>query len=82
MFKEVLLEVLINDEHVLKEKEQIVYVDELADSAVILGIRCWFKNEEYWEGKWRITEKVKYALDENEIEIPYPQMDVHVDNLK
>lgn len=80
--KEVLLEVLINDEHVLKEKEQIVYVDELADSAVILGIRCWFKNEEYWEGKWRITEKVKYALDENEIEIPYPQMDVHVDNLK
>lgn len=80
--KEVLLEVLVNDEHVLKEKEQIVYVDELADSAVILGIRCWFKNEEYWEGKWRITEKVKYALDENEIEIPYPQMDVHVDNLK
>lgn len=80
--KEVLLEVLVNDEHVLKEKEQIVYVDELADSAVMLGIRCWFKNEEYWEGKWRITEKVKYALDENEIEIPYPQMDVHVDNLK
>ena len=79
--KDVLMEVLKKDAFIVKEKEQIVYVDELADSSVILGIRCWFKNEDYWEGKWRITENVKYALDENAIEIPYPQMDVHVDNL-
>ena len=39
-------------------------MDELADSAVVLGVRCWFKNDDYWEGKWRITENVKYALDE------------------
>lgn len=80
--KEVLADVISNDAYVLKDKEQIVYVDELGDSAVILGIRCWFKNEDYWAGKWRITENVKYALDENEIEIPYPQMDVHVDGVK
>ncbi len=79
--KDVLMEVLKKDAFIVKEKEQIVYVDELADSSVILGIRCWFKNEDYWEGKWRITENVKYTLDENAIEIPYPQMDVHVDNL-
>ena len=80
--KEILMDVIENDAYVLKEKEQIVYVDELADSAVILGIRCWFKNEDYWAGKWRITENVKYALDDNKIEIPYPQMDVHVDGIK
>lgn len=80
--KEVLLDVIKTDAYVLSEKEQLVYVDELADSAVILGIRCWFKNNDYWEGKWRVTENVKYALDENAIEIPYPQMDVHVDSLK
>lgn len=80
--KEVLLDVIKKDAYVLSEKEQLVYVDELADSAVILGIRCWFKNNDYWEGKWRVTENVKYALDENAIEIPYPQMDVHVDSLK
>ena len=80
--KEVLLDVIKKDAYVLSEKEQLVYVDELADSAVILGIRCWFKNDDYWEGKWRITENVKYALDENAIEIPYPQLDVHVDSLK
>lgn len=79
--KEVLLDVLKNDAHTLNEKEQIVYVDELADSAVVLGVRCWFKNDDYWEGKWRITENVKYALDENKIEIPYPQIDVHVESI-
>ncbi len=80
--KEVLMDVIENDAYVLKDKEQLVYVDELADSAVILGIRCWFKNEDFWGGKWRITENIKYALDDNEIEIPYPQMDVHVDGVK
>lgn len=78
--KEVLLRVLENDETALKDKEFLVYVDELADSAVVLGLRCWFKNEDYWQGKWRITENVKYALDENDIEIPFPQLDVHVQN--
>ena len=80
--KEVIRDVLERDMTIIKEKEHCVYVDELADSAVILGVRCWFKNEEYWEGKWKITENVKYALDENEIPIPYPQLDVHVNGLK
>lgn len=78
--KDVLLHVLENDEFVLKDKDCLVYVDELADSAVVLGLRCWFKNEDYWSGRWRITENVKYALDENSIEIPFPQLDVHVRN--
>lgn len=77
--KEVLLKLLEEDAFILKEKEMLIYVDELADSAVILGVRCWFKNEDFWPGKWRITEEIKYALDENGIEIPYPQMDVHID---
>lgn len=78
--KEVLTKVLDEDAAILTNKERVVFVDELADSAVILGVRCWFKNEDFWEGKWRITENVKYALDENGIEIPYPQMKVHLDS--
>ena len=41
-------------------------------------VRCWFKNEDFWQGKWRITEQCKYALDKAEIEIPFPQMQVQV----
>lgn len=76
--KEILTEVLASDEQVLKDKEQLVYVDELADSAVVLVLRCWFKNEDFWTGKWRITERAKLALDQNGIAIPFPQMDVHL----
>lgn len=76
--KEILQRVLEEDEAVLKDKEHFIYVEELADSSVKMGIRCWLKMDEFWAGKWRITENVKYALDDAEIEISYPQIDVHV----
>lgn len=76
--KEVLQAVLKKDEFVMKDKDILVYVDELAQSSVNMGIRCFFLNENFWEGKWRITENCKYALDEAGIEIPYNQLDVHV----
>ena len=56
----------------------VVFVDELADSAVIMGLRVWVPTEKYWNIKWRLNEKIKEAFDENHIAIPYPQMDVHV----
>lgn len=79
--KKVITDVLQADEATLKDREMLVYVDELGDSSVVLGVRCWFLTEEYWNGKWRITEAIKYALDENEIGIPYPQVDVHLDDM-
>lgn len=76
--KEILQKVLEQDTAVLKDKEHFSYVEELADSCVKIGVRCWLRMDDYWMGKWRITENVKYALDDAKITIPYPQMDVHV----
>ncbi len=64
--KEVLTKVLSEDPDTIKEREHFVFVDELADSGINLCVRCWFKNEDFWQGKWRITEQCKYALDEAE----------------
>ena len=75
--KEVLLELLDEDPGVLQDQEKRVFVDELADSSVIVNLRCYSTNELFWETKWRLTEKVKYALDEAGITIPFPQLDVH-----
>lgn len=60
----------------------MVVVDELADSCIKILVRCWFMNEDFWEGKWRLTEECKYALDKTGVEIPYPQLDVHLKELK
>lgn len=76
--KEVLLKVLDEDSGVLQEEEKRVFVDELADSAVILCVRCYSANENFWETRWRLMETIKYALDEAGIGIPFPQIDVHM----
>ena len=76
--REAIMKVLEEDPAVLSYKDRRVFVEELADSSINLNVRCWADNDEYWECKWRITEKIKYALDDAGISIPYPQMDVHL----
>ena len=77
--KDMLLQVLAEDPAVEEEMDKMVFVDELADSSVKLGVRCWFRQEDFWKGKWRVTENCKYRLDENGIEIAFQQLDVHLD---
>lgn len=76
--KEVLLALMSADQGVLQDQEKQVFVQELADSSVILMMRCYSKNEVFWETKWRLLEAAKYALDEAGISIPFPQLDVHM----
>lgn len=76
--KEVLLDVLENDPASCKDLDRVVYVNDMKDSSVELGVRCFVLNADYWTAMWRIRENCKLALDENGIEIPYPQMDVHM----
>ncbi len=76
--KSVIESLLVKDECIIKNEQINVFVHDLADSAVVLGIRAWVKNEEYWATRWRMLEEIKIALDENGIEIPYPQMTVHM----
>ena len=77
--KEILREVLLNEEGILKDKEIQVFVSELGESAVVFGVRGFVKTEEYWPVRWRILENVKLSLDANEIEIPYQQITVHME---
>ena len=77
--KEVLMDVITSDEATMKDKDLVVYVSNLGASSVDMGVRCWVKQEDYWTVLWRVTENCKLALDKNGIEIPFNQLDVHVD---
>ena len=70
--------IIRQDESILKDDEIVVFVDDLADSAVVSGARAWVKNEEFWPTKWRLLETIKLTLDEHGVEIPYPQLTVHM----
>jgi len=74
--KEILKRVAIGDEGVLKNEDSNVFVSELKDSCIEMGVRCWVKTDDYWTTRWRITENIKLEFDKEGINIPFPQMEV------
>lgn len=76
--RKTIMQVLADDDNVEKGKEMQVLVDELGESSVNLIVRCWFHGNHYWPGRFRLTEEIKLALDAAGVQIPYPQVDVHM----
>lgn len=76
--KQILENLLHADDSVMSDQEMQVFVDQLASDSVILGLRAWVKTEDYWSVKWRLNEEIKLAFDEAGVEIPFPQLDVHI----
>ena len=62
----------------LAEPAPQVRVSAHSDSSLTYVVRVWCKTEDYWTVFFDLTEGIKKSFDENGIEIPYPQMDVHV----
>ena len=78
--KSILMDLAMKQEGLLTDQPVDVFVSELKDSCIELGVRLWVPSEKYWSTKWNLTEEIKYALDENGIEIPFPQLDVKIKN--
>lgn len=78
--KEVIKGVLATEERILPDPAPLVAVSALADSSVNFVVRPWVKGTDYWATYFDLTERIKVALDENGITIPFPQRDVHVKN--
>ena len=64
--------------YVLADRPVTVFVDELADSAVMIGGAGWVKTGDYLAAKREVTELIKRAFDDAGIEIPFNQLDVHI----
>lgn len=76
--KEVLIRLGENDPARDPENPVNVFVSELAESSVNLGLHVWVSSSEYWNAKWRLTENIKLAFDEEGIEIPFKQVEISV----
>jgi small conductance mechanosensitive channel len=76
--KEVLQSVLDAETRLLKDPAYTVAVSELADSSVNFIVRPWVNSGDYWPTYWALLENIKIALDDADITIPFPQMDVHL----
>lgn len=75
--KAIIRECIAEMDYVLDDPAPFVNVSEHAASSINIIARFWVPTARYWEAKWFMLERVKKAFDENGIEIPYPQLDVH-----
>ena len=76
--KSLIENMLHTDEHIIQDEEIKVFVDSLADSAVVIGLRAWVSTDQYWATRWKLLEQIKLTFDEEGIEIPYNQLTVHM----
>ncbi len=79
LVKQTLEDILKSHEKILKDPAPVVTLAELADSSVNFNVRPWVKSEDYWNVRSDLLEKIKLIFDEKGINIPYPQLDVHLD---
>lgn len=77
--KAVLENVVKANSSVLAAPEPQVAVAELGDSCVNFVVRPWVNGDDYWSVRFALMEAIKNGLDEAGIEIPFPQMDIHLD---
>lgn len=64
----------------LKDPEPFCRLSEHGDSSLDIVLRVWVKKDDYWDLHFDLKEQVTDAFAKNDIKIPFPQMDVHVDN--
>lgn len=76
--KQVIKSICDEDSRILKSPELFIAVSELADSSVNLVTRAWVNAADYWDVFFTVNEKIYKTFDKEGLNIPYPQMDVHV----
>ena len=74
----VINKLLDEDQRVLAEPERLIAVSSLGDSSVNLVVRAWVNSPDYWDMFFDMNEKVYKTFAKEGINIPFPQMDVHL----
>jgi small conductance mechanosensitive channel len=76
--KEVITETIQKNSYILKDQPIAVFVNSLGESDVVLACGGWVNTPDYLAAKRALTEEIKLAFDEAGVEIPFPQVDIHM----
>lgn len=77
--KAVLMDLIKQDDRIISDPaEPFIALSELADSSVNLAVRCWVNAPDYWAVKFNMNEKIYKTFPKEGLNIPFPQMDVHI----
>ncbi len=76
--RQVLAELIEADQRIKKDPPPVIHVSELGDSSVNFVVRAWVKSSDFWAVFFEMNEKVYNTFNAQGLNIPFPQMDVHV----
>ena len=76
--KEIMRKVCDDNPLILTDPQPLIGVANHGESSVDMDLKAWCLTEHYWDVKYYLEEHIKVAFDENGIQIPFPQMDVHI----
>ena len=79
--KKVIQQVIEGDTRIEKQRGATIRLGELAASSLNFHVRIWVRNADYWNTYYDLLENIKEALDDHHIDIPFPQMDIRMQNL-
>ncbi len=74
----ILTDITSKHELILNEPETLIKMAAQSESSIDIAVRPWVKSDNYWTVYFDLNEAVKKAFDENGIEIPFKQIDVHI----
>ena len=77
--KDVLENIAKDSKYRIPDKDILIALKSHSESSLDFTFRIWVKNENYWTARFDILETIKKEFDKNNISIPYPQLDVHLD---
>jgi small conductance mechanosensitive channel len=80
--KSILVAIAQNHPSVLQDPAPMARLANFGDSSIDFTFRVWCKSEDYWKVKFDLNEEIIRVLNEQHIEIPYPQMDLHISSIK
>ncbi len=66
------------DERILTDPNAKVMITSHNESSIGIRLRVWTRSEDYWDVNFAIIEQVKRSFDQFGVEIPFPQLDVHL----
>lgn len=78
--KNILTDVAAGCDAILKDRDPVIGVADQAESALVIDLKVWCRNDDYYNVKYYLEENVKTAFDAEGIEIPYRQVDVRIIN--
>ncbi len=76
--RKTILDTLQKDDRILEDPAPVVRFSAFGDSSLDLSVRCWAATDNQWPVYWENMEALNDAFNANEIEIPFPQRDIHM----